>query len=1174
MAQRDKVKELVGRGLNSYHTKSLQQMDRIEKKNKEQNHKISILSNELDNDYLTKTEEGSVISLEHSKEGMVYLDEIQGNTMVNYCTDGSKEMTLNGDIDVEGTFVTTTEGVDNGKVDVMCEGNTLINKLYKIKNYGSPAEFKNYGWSTAPNNCTNFEWIDNGIKLYAFSDDTKLDRYYRSSPDKYGIFKKNRTYIVRMNVNSNNLQQNATILRCFYGNGTTFITGQMSEVVNGVFIKKATTSSTIEEVDAIHSMISLDYRTPREGIEGWVSFQNVMVIDVTDLPSYQQDVEYWRNIEYFEGMKSVGQDDENGHKIEILSSVGKPNLIKNSGFLNSTSNYSFHNGSKGEVIDDASSQSGKILKITTGTNGGVSGPFQANIVKHIEDKKYTLSGWCKGEVGTTLGVYIERHKSVSITFTNDDWVRFVVTSEQNPTNWNRTITFYSSNTSKIFYLKDIKMEESENDTPYVPHTTEKNYNSFNKINKKEILLNEPLRGLPNGVKDKFVKIGGKWFIERNCGEIMFDGSDDEDWGRQENLDTNNTERYYIQNNSVLAGFKPTISDTLPTYVAGERDNLTHLYVHNEVTRFDIKKLKSDTRWSDVTSLKQWLQNNPTKVVYQLKTPIYEPLEIEPTLNTYNDITHISNNSIIPCNIKIKNSGYNAIIKPSTLYTVALDTNKSGTIGMTLGGVKGTTTNNVLKLTTPATLTDDSLRLYGKGIKGSKVRLLEGDKTNWIPSHFEGMKSSFEDKFDSSDNTYKMEISSKNKNLFTHKEYIPVNGLSVETPNDNTVILKDATPNNYKQLYLWIRGLKANVNYIVTSDVNAISGIPLIALQDAKTTNDAFISKTESRNRATFKLKQGHDTVKLRLFVNHQGGDIAGHIEYKNIQIREETTSETYEETKSNKIQFSSIEPLRGVGDIKDKFVFKDDGKLYIERNTIQADLTRELPWSLNKIVADSASQFVCRPFSKWGKCEPKETEIICSKKPTLKNDGGKHSIWVYDKSTIVLQMDYGLIKNINDLSDWLDKEKPIVIVPLVEPTYEEIPFELQKIILEGYENGTLFFDTNIPPTSTVRYAGETPIVRSVKLNKTEVLNNTNDINDNIIPYLMDMDYRVVCLQLATEEIEGGVSMARLFGGAYEMLKRDILSKRLTREEYGHRLADYFNAGKLTEEQVRELEELR
>ena len=140
MAQKNKIKELVGRGLDSYHTKSLQQIDRIEKKNKEQNHKISILSNELDNDYLTKTEEGSVISLEHSKEGMVYLDELQGNTLVNYCTDGSKELTLNGDIDVEGTFVTTTEGVDNGKVDVVCEGNTLVNLMPNTTTIGGASE--------------------------------------------------------------------------------------------------------------------------------------------------------------------------------------------------------------------------------------------------------------------------------------------------------------------------------------------------------------------------------------------------------------------------------------------------------------------------------------------------------------------------------------------------------------------------------------------------------------------------------------------------------------------------------------------------------------------------------------------------------------------------------------------------------------------------------------------------------------------------------------------------------------------------------------------------------------------------------------------------------------------------------------------------------------------------
>ena len=90
------------------------------------------------------------------------------------------------------------------------------------------------------------------------------------------------------------------------------------------------------------------------------------------------------------------------------------------------------------------------------------------------------------------------------------------------------------------------------------------------------------------------------------------------------------------------------------------------------------------------------------------------------------------------------------------------------------------------------------------------------------------------------------------------------------------------------------------------------------------------------------------------------------------------------------------------------------------------------------------------------------------------------------------------------------------------------------------------------------------------MNKTEVLNNTIDINDNIVPYLMDMDYRVVCLQLQSEEFNNGIAMARLFGGAYEMLQRDIQSKRYSTEEYKYRLDAYLSANKITEEEYNKL----
>ena len=580
----------------------------------------------------------------------------------------------------------------------------------------------------------------------------------------------------------------------------------------------------------------------------------------------------------------------------------------------------------------------------------------------------------------------------------------------------------------------------------------------------------------------------------------------------------------------------------------------------------------DKTWSDQQII-DWCNSNDLKFLLPCETPTYEPLEINPELTCYNDTTHISNNSIIPCTMKVKNSGYNAIIKPNTLYTIALDTNKSGTVGMNLGGVKGTTTNNVLTLTTPATLADDSLRLYGKDIKGSKVRLLEGDKTNWIPSHFEGMKSSFEDKVQS-DGTYKMEISSNNKNLLKLDDIV-MKGIGAGCTLDacsTDLIQYTSNQAEWTQIFFMMK-LKPFTRYTLSAELQSMN---VYVFNDRVGTWDAnkYIGAMQNTTNTLQKKQYSFTTnkngcISIR-FTNEMmlGVNIA-----KNIMLSEVVGE--YIPKKSNKIQFSSIEPLRSVGNTKDKFVFKNN-KLMIERNIGEITIK-------DTILSTSKSSDTNRTYT---------TRFVLDKKlfPNIKlqtgnafkSDRFKHTSWSLDVEGFGIgsNLDFNILNirlsslDVKGLAEWFKNNPTKFAYILTEPTYEEIPFELQKIILEGYENGTLFFDTNIPPTSTVTYAGETPIVKSVRLNKTEVLNNTNDINDNIIPYLMDMDYRVVCLQLATEEIEGGVSMARLLGGAYEMLKRDILSKRLTKEEYGYRLADYFNAGKLTEQEVRELEDLR
>ena len=975
MAQKDKVKELVGRGLDSYHTKSLQQMDRIEKKNKQQNHKISMLTNELDNDYITKTEEVSVVSLEHSKEGMVYLDKLQGNTLVNYCTDSSKELTLNGDIDLEGTFVTTTEGVDGGKVYVLCEGNTLI-------------------------------LDENGNEVEAGSEGARL--------------------------------------------------------------------------------------------------------------------------------VSVGQDDENGHKIEILSQ--NKNLYKESEFL-----------SPSLPKETINNKEYYVLK-------GVNTPTINNLLiddtmfKFKENTQYTftIKGMRLHYFHFFYVTYTDGTKS-SVKYYNAEETEMTFTTLANKTIKNVFTDTGDAGAKSYILVNGICMKEGI-DTTFISQ----------KSNKKEISLIEPLRSLPNGKKDRFIEIGGKWFIERNVGQsdlIITGGSK---WGSgvaegmigfygilsTANLNYNGT-AFEVEGNIVCDKLNSCIRSKLSTETK------------NSIIRGDnyvgVVVKRSDLETEDLEGAKKYINSLNAKFIYNLATPVYEPLEIEPILNCYNDTTHISNNSIIPCNMKIKNSGYNVIIKPSTLYTVALNTNKSGTIGMNLGGAKGTTTNSVLTLTTPATLTDDSLRIYGKGIKGSKVRLLEGDKTNWIPSFFEGMQSSFEDKFDTTDNTYKMEILSNNENLLDLTQH------SIGTPYTNHYVIKNNSiigiyeGDNYTDFQIWFN-LKRNRTYKLsysqesTYELNESNSQLLIGKRSSYS-GDCVLHQcyNGSAGIITNVPYDGWYTLHFHSLKNNNT--------IKDLQLKESNLPTDFVERKYNKIQFSSIEPLRKW----DRFVFKD-GQLMIERNTKEYIASENDIWeevvgtrTLNRFRMTFSSKIYNSVGNKFN---------LISDGFIVSENLNENCGYIYADRTF----DALFIYSKNSLNDFHKNMK--IVCKLEEPTYEEIPFELQKIILEGYENGTLFFDTNIPPTSTITYAGETPIVKSVRLNKTEVLNNTMDINDNIIPYLMDMDYRVVCLELATET--QGISMARLFGGVYEMLKRDILSNRYSVDEYRHRLDVYLGVNKITEDEYNKL----
>ena len=113
------------------------------------------------------------------------------------------------------------------------------------------------------------------------------------------------------------------------------------------------------------------------------------------------------------------------------------------------------------------------------------------------------------------------------------------------------------------------------------------------------------------------------------------------------------------------------------------------------------------------------------------------------------------------------------------------------------------------------------------------------------------------------------------------------------------------------------------------------------------------------------------------------------------------------------------------------------------------------------------------------------------------------------------------------------------------------------------------------PTTTVRY---TPKMESFKTLK-EVENNnimlTNDVNDNIIPYMMDVDLMIMEKEMALMSHKnirtiGVKDMTSMQKRTQDMLTRLIKGKTLTEQECKTRVVTYLDAGKITDAQADEL----
>ena len=503
----------------------------------------------------------------------------------------------------EGNNIAIDEVLEEDKVDVEIEGNTMVN-LVKMPSITKKTIEVTTGWPTILADFTN----KNNIKpntTYTYIVDVSVS----NASDNF------HTYINMDYLDSNNKSIYHDMRKSqIIGNGKstfikTFTTNDDAVKFNNLFIVADTTDGNLSS--------------------GTQTVTNMILLEGDYSNTYTN---------YFEGMKSVAEKADGTSELEIKSN--------NKNLLNLLD---LKIGEKENVrASEIQSNSLKINVLPENTANYASVYFDG--MRFIPGVRYRISGKCEINKGNGISPrfsirdisydsylvsgLVDENGNINATFT--------------ATNYRHRVEFFSGNhkgdISDIEVIfKDLQITIDDNSiVEYEP------YNLYN----TRISLNEPLRGLPNGVKDRIIKRNGQWYIERNCKEHILDGN----------------ERWDIEDSSLnnLTNVVRFMCHVYDKDLKLSDNNVVSTLGSNSRYSKDIQGIYTDSTYSgklwvhvnrdalddlSVESFKKFLSENNISFVSTLSEPIYEPLNIDSTINLYLNTTHISNSSTIPANMK-------------------------------------------------------------------------------------------------------------------------------------------------------------------------------------------------------------------------------------------------------------------------------------------------------------------------------------------------------------------------------------------------------------------------------------------------------------------------------------------------------------------------------------------
>lgn len=302
------------------------------------------------------------------------------------------------------------------------------------------------------------------------------------------------------------------------------------------------------------------------------------------------------NPEYPQEPNFVGDYNEGTQKYDIDFVTSGKNLLNNE-----ANTFSF----KGVTFTINKDKSILLSGTATETIYWNDGKLSANL---YNDKIYTLSGCPSGGGLNKYYMYLY-NESFSLNDIGNG------------------VTNMSKVTKKVVFGIAILSGVNVNGLVFKPQleigTTATDYQPYQGFETTTLQLNQPLRELPNGVKDTIENE----VVTRRVGEITYDGSSDESW----NFDT--TYKYAAIDINGVTGYNIGVKNILcdKLYVINSNGSISD---STNVIRYGssnnnnkVLYVRIDDTITSVSEFKTWLQSNPITVWYELATPTTEQITL-------------------------------------------------------------------------------------------------------------------------------------------------------------------------------------------------------------------------------------------------------------------------------------------------------------------------------------------------------------------------------------------------------------------------------------------------------------------------------------------------------------------------------------------------------------------